>query len=71
MFQGFRRLGVVLALSGAIVVPRQVLAQDSDNVEPWRIITPAQSSLVYARDGSLIGEFGRQLRTSISIRTLP
>ncbi|HJU88727.1 MAG TPA: PBP1A family penicillin-binding protein, partial [Gemmatimonadaceae bacterium] len=46
-------------------------AQDSDNVEPWRIITPAQSSLVYARDGSLIGEFGRQLRTSISIRTLP
>ena len=32
---------------------------------------PPQSSLVYARDGSLIGEIGRQWRTSVSIRTLP
>ena len=32
---------------------------------------PPQSSLVYARDGSLIGEIGKQWRTSISIRTLP
>lgn len=39
--------------------------------EAWQIITPPQSSLVYARDGSFIGEIGRQWRTSISIRTLP
>ena len=30
-----------------------------------------QSSQVYARDGSLIGEIGRQWRTSVSIRSLP
>ncbi|HEY0994602.1 MAG TPA: PBP1A family penicillin-binding protein, partial [Gemmatimonadaceae bacterium] len=35
-------------------------------------ITPLpQSSLVYARDGSLIGEIGKEWRTSVSIRTLP
>ena len=39
--------------------------------EPWTIIALPQSSLVYARDGSLIGEIGRQWRTSIALRTLP
>ena len=39
--------------------------------EPWRIIRPPQSSLVLARDGSLIGEIGREWRTSIAIGTLP
>ena len=39
--------------------------------EVWRIISPPQSSLVFARDGSLIGEIGREWRTSVSIRTLP
>ncbi len=39
--------------------------------EAWTLIQPAQSSLVYARDGSLIGEIGREWRTSISIKTLP
>ncbi|MGI8508734.1 MAG: penicillin-binding protein 1A [Gemmatimonadaceae bacterium] len=39
--------------------------------EPWRIITPPQASLVLANDGSLVGEIGRELRTSISISTLP
>jgi penicillin-binding protein 1A len=37
----------------------------------WQINTPLQSSLVYARDGSLIGEIGPEWRTNISIRTLP
>jgi penicillin-binding protein 1A len=44
------------------------VAQEPD---PSRIITPLQSSLVFARDGSLIGEIGREWRTNISIRTLP
>lgn len=39
--------------------------------EAWRIVTMPQSSQVYARDGSLIGEIGRQWRTVISIRSLP
>jgi 1A family penicillin-binding protein len=37
----------------------------------WRIVPQPQSSLVYARDGSLIGEIGRESRTTVSIRTLP
>ena len=39
--------------------------------QAWQIVTPPQSSLVYARDGSLIGEIGLEWRTSVSIRTLP
>jgi penicillin-binding protein 1A len=39
--------------------------------EPWRIVSLPQSSLVYANDGSLIAEIGREMRSSISIRTLP
>src|SRR5215210_443876 len=37
----------------------------------WQIVPQPQSSLVFARDGSLIGEIGREIRTSVSIRTLP
>ena len=39
--------------------------------EAWQIIVPPQSSLVYARDGSLIGEIGREWRTSVALATLP
>jgi len=31
----------------------------------------AQASLVLARDGSLIGEIGKEIRTNVSIKTLP
>src|SRR5829696_3577723 len=37
----------------------------------WQIVPQPQSSLVYARDGSLVGEIGRESRTSVPIRTLP
>ena len=40
-------------------------------VQAWQLITPPQSSQVFARDGSLIGEIGREWRTIISIRSLP
>ncbi len=43
-------------------------AQGSD---PAAIVPLPQSSLVLARDGSVIGEFGKQVRTSISIGSLP
>src|ERR1035437_579034 len=39
--------------------------------QAWQIVTPPQSSLLYARDGSLIGEIGTEWRKSVSIRTLP
>jgi penicillin-binding protein 1A len=39
--------------------------------EPWSIITPPQVTLVLARDGTLIGEIGRERRLSIALRTLP
>lgn len=45
--------------------------QQTGTGEAWQIITPLQSSLVYARDGSLIGEIGPEWRTSVSITTLP
>ena len=37
----------------------------------WQIVQPPQSSLVYSADGSLIGEIGKQWRTSVSLRSLP
>ena len=64
------------ALAPLLLVPFALAAQQpaapaAPAVEPWRIIRPAQSSLVLARDGSLIGEIGRQWRTSVSIGDLP
>ncbi len=41
------------------------------NGEAWQIITPLQASLVLARDGTLIGQMGRERRLSIPVRTLP
>ena len=34
--------------------------------EPWRIVRPPQSSLVLARDGSLIGEIGRFVKRELA-----
>jgi len=41
------------------------------DTEAWRIISPPQASLVIARDGSVIGEIGREWRLSVPIRSLP
>jgi len=56
---------------GALGVAAPAAAQQREPNEPWRIIVPPQSSLVFARDGSLIGDLGAQKRTLVSIRTLP
>src|ERR1043165_5517059 len=39
--------------------------------EAWQIIQPPQSSLVFARDGSFLGEIGRQSRTSVPKTSVP
>ena len=74
-----RRVRVLITLGAVIAarVPAPLHAQASPanrakgTGEAWQIITPPQSSLVYARDGSLIGEIGPQWRTSVPIGTLP
>ena len=64
------RRPLLLAALLALLAPR-LLAQETESTEPWRLIQPPQSSLVVARDGSLIGEIGKEWRTSVSIKTLP
>src|SRR6187431_1210843 len=65
---------VAILLSIAVAAP---LAAQTATTAPkstgqvWQIVPQPQSSLVYARDGSLIGEIGHESRTSVSIRTLP
>lgn len=39
--------------------------------EAWQIVALPQSSLVFARDGSLIGAIGREERTNVSLASLP
>jgi 1A family penicillin-binding protein len=63
-----------LALSAPLAaqVPTTPAAVPQRSTGPvWQIVPQPQSSLVYARDGSLIGEIGRESRTTVSIRTLP
>ena len=58
-------LGLWLALpAGAQHAPAQGTG------EPWRIIDPPQSTLVYARDHT-VRDVGRQLRTSVPLALLP
>ena len=61
---------LTLALVVVVLTPDTGAAQ-SPAIEPWRFIQPPQSSQILARDGSLIGDVGRELRTSVSIRSLP
>ncbi len=61
-------------LAGALLfIPVLLGAQEPKpaDTEPWTIVPVAQASLVLARDGSLIGEIGREIRTSVSIKSLP
>lgn len=44
---------------------------DGGSGEVWQIVQPPQSSLVYSADGSLIGEIGKEWRTSVALRALP
>jgi len=61
-------------LAGALLFTPVLLGAQQPraaDTEPWTIVPMAQASLVLARDGSLIGEVGKEIRTSVSIRSLP
>ena len=54
-----------------LLLPALALAQSRSTGPVWQIVPQPQSSLVFARDGSMLGDIGRESRTSVSIRTLP
>ena len=60
-----------IAVAILLLLPGSTSAQTRRTGEAWQIVPQPQSSEIFARDGSLIGEIGSQIRTSISIRTLP
>ncbi|MGI9141094.1 MAG: transglycosylase domain-containing protein [Gemmatimonadaceae bacterium] len=51
----------------AAALPSAVAAQS----DPSRIVQPPQASIVLARDGSMIGEVGREWRVSVALASLP
>ena len=58
----------MLLFMPALASAQQPAANDS---EPWTIVPMPQASLVLARDGSLIGEIGKEIRINVQIGTLP
>jgi penicillin-binding protein 1A len=63
------RLYAIAAL--ALLLPAAAHSQRRSTGAVWQIVPQPQSSLVFARDGALIGDIGRESRTTVSIRTLP
>ena len=65
----WRWTGAALLL---LAPPTRLAAQrPASTGEPWQIVSMPQSSQVLARDGSLVGEIGRQWRTIVPIKSLP
>jgi penicillin-binding protein 1A len=60
-----------LVLAVAATASAQDTTKPGGSGEVWQIIQPPQSSIVFARDGSFIGEIGRQTRTSVPLGSLP
>jgi penicillin-binding protein 1A len=67
--QPLRALVAALLLLAPALAPAQQAT--ADDTEPWTIVPMPQASLVLARDGSLIGEIGKEIRTTVSIKSLP
>jgi penicillin-binding protein 2D len=61
-------LAALILLTPAFASAQQPKPADT---EPWTITPMPQASLVLARDGSLIGEIGKEIRTNVSIKSLP
>jgi len=60
-----------IALFAAVASSQSSAPVAPADAEAWQITAQPQSSLVFGRDGSLIGEIGRQFRTSVALRALP
>ncbi|HMI54771.1 MAG TPA: PBP1A family penicillin-binding protein [Gemmatimonadaceae bacterium] len=62
-----------LTITVLLLIPALLGGQQpqSANGAAWEIIPMPQASMVLARDGSLIGEIGKEIRTSVSIKSLP
>lgn len=67
----WRTFGVAVMTAAVSSGSSAQAGKPAAQAEPWQIIPPLQSSVVYARDGSTIGEIGREWRTVVSLRTLP
>ena len=62
----------ILVSLGLFAFARPAAAQQPASTGPaWRFVVQPQSTVVYARDGSVIGEFGREIRTNVAIASLP
>jgi penicillin-binding protein 1A len=61
-------VSVAAAPAYAQTAPATVQRPRSD---AWEIITPPQATVVLARDGTLIGQIGRERRLSVALRGLP
>lgn len=62
-----------LTLAALLFMPATVAAQQvgATDSEPWTIVPMPQASIVLARDGSLIGEIGKEIRVNVPISSLP
>jgi penicillin-binding protein 1A len=62
-----------LTLAALLFMPALGGAQQAaaNDTEPWTIVPMPQASIVLARDGSLIGEIGKEIRINVSIKSLP
>jgi len=67
--QPLRMLALAVLLAAA--APAGAQQSDAADTEAWSIVPVPQASLVFARDGSLIGEIGKEIRTSVPIKSLP
>src|SRR5215216_746797 len=64
-------LALSLVLVGPLAAQTPLVATPRSTGPVWQLVPQLQSSIVFARDGSIIGEIGHESRTSVSIRTLP
>lgn len=60
-----------LALFVALAATAGAQTPTPPSGEAWQIVQLAQASRVLARDGSLIGDIGREVRYSVTIKSLP
>ena len=51
-----------------LAIPSVLLGQTP---EPWQIVPLPQSSIIFARDGSMVATIGRETRFDVSLRSLP